>query len=406
VQAQAAYNALDAATKPDSHLIPVDAIRTDAARLLHVDQGTVDAALAEVGTEDVNPAQFAFLADQMRAAQGAPTNAGPTLDQAAIDGPVLASGKANDPEAVKRLQTQLQTLGLYAGEVDGKFGPQTEAAVKAFQTSVAHVDANDAPDGKVGPITQTALQTAVAGHEAAQEHQAEARQRLQDLRLQAATSDPAMPFEQAAIASAKRSVADQAAFRRATAFGDPFTPQGLAPISDQAPTPVENQGPVPVAETGDAPAAPTEVVPTVTPDGPVVADVTVAEALDPSTKPAGFDPQQLEAELGGQIHEMEGRILALFPSAADLPQMYEHLKGMTPGKPATEALARAMAVRVGEAMASPEVDAWRNDPGNPDHHARLEALRTQAEEVSAALRLDPRLVDVVNDHVAALNLSL
>ncbi len=43
------------------------------------------------------------------------------------------AGKPNSPTLVKGLQGQLKALGLYDGPIDGKFGPQTERAVKAFQ---------------------------------------------------------------------------------------------------------------------------------------------------------------------------------------------------------------------------------------------------------------------------------
>ncbi len=52
-------------------------------------------------------------------------------------------------DAVKRLQ---QALGFTAGNVDGKFGPGTETAVKKFQT-----DNKLLADGIVGPATWSAL---------------------------------------------------------------------------------------------------------------------------------------------------------------------------------------------------------------------------------------------------------
>jgi N-acetylmuramoyl-L-alanine amidase len=54
--------------------------------------------------------------------------------------------------AVARLQTRLQSLGFYQGALDGIFGAQTEAAVKAFQQN-----AQITMDGIVGPSTWTAL---------------------------------------------------------------------------------------------------------------------------------------------------------------------------------------------------------------------------------------------------------
>ena len=67
--------------------------------------------------------------------------------------PLLQRGDGIDfPELqsqVKELQT---TLGLSSSEIDGKFGPATEAAVKRFQTDKGLV-----VDGLVGPQTWSAL---------------------------------------------------------------------------------------------------------------------------------------------------------------------------------------------------------------------------------------------------------
>lgn len=67
---------------------------------------------------------------------------------------VLRRGRRNNPEAVRALQNVLKTAGLYTGEVDGKFGRGTEAAVKAFQER-----AGLTVDGAVGPLTFNALNT-------------------------------------------------------------------------------------------------------------------------------------------------------------------------------------------------------------------------------------------------------
>jgi L,D-transpeptidase ErfK/SrfK len=58
---------------------------------------------------------------------------------------------------VEEVQRMLRRLGYYRGKLDGSFGPFTENAVKAFQTS-----RNLNPDGIVGPNTLTALQQAYA----------------------------------------------------------------------------------------------------------------------------------------------------------------------------------------------------------------------------------------------------
>jgi peptidoglycan hydrolase-like protein with peptidoglycan-binding domain len=63
--------------------------------------------------------------------------------------PVVKSGSNGHP--IKTLQDLLRARG-HGLVVDGAFGPQTEAAVKAFQASQGL-----AADGIVGPITWTAL---------------------------------------------------------------------------------------------------------------------------------------------------------------------------------------------------------------------------------------------------------
>ena len=53
---------------------------------------------------------------------------------------------------VKLIQTRLNELGFNSGPVDGKFGPVTEGAVRAFQAKHARP-----VDGLVGPVTWSAL---------------------------------------------------------------------------------------------------------------------------------------------------------------------------------------------------------------------------------------------------------
>jgi peptidoglycan hydrolase-like protein with peptidoglycan-binding domain len=60
--------------------------------------------------------------------------------------PVLRQGASG--EVVKQLQSALKDLGYDVGAVDGKFGAQTERAVKAFQKAQG-IDV----DGVVGAIT-------------------------------------------------------------------------------------------------------------------------------------------------------------------------------------------------------------------------------------------------------------
>src|SRR2546423_1616505 len=69
--------------------------------------------------------------------------------------PILKQGSSGP--AVKDLQQKLKKLGFDPKGVDGKFGPGTLAAVKAFQKSKKL-----GADGLVGPKTLAALGAAVS----------------------------------------------------------------------------------------------------------------------------------------------------------------------------------------------------------------------------------------------------
>jgi len=73
-----------------------------------------------------------------------------TEEDAPIELPILRKGMTGP--AVTRVQETLSARGFYNGAIDGIFGPGTEAAVKAFQSS-----AQLAADGVVGPATWGAL---------------------------------------------------------------------------------------------------------------------------------------------------------------------------------------------------------------------------------------------------------
>ena len=73
------------------------------------------------------------------------------------EGTKLRVGDENDPELVKQLQQTLVAAGYDPGDVDGTYGPTTEAAVTAFQQ-----DNGLSADGVVGPDTASALNSAVA----------------------------------------------------------------------------------------------------------------------------------------------------------------------------------------------------------------------------------------------------
>jgi peptidoglycan hydrolase-like protein with peptidoglycan-binding domain len=66
---------------------------------------------------------------------------------------IYRQGAANlDPEVVRAIQFALATAAFDPGPIDGDFGPNTTAAVAAFQTVNGLIS-----DGEVGPQTAGAL---------------------------------------------------------------------------------------------------------------------------------------------------------------------------------------------------------------------------------------------------------
>ena len=68
------------------------------------------------------------------------------IDEADQSHPVLNTGSTGLP--VRRLQSRMSAVGFNTGGVDGRFGTQTETAVKKLQQ-----DFNLSVDGVVGPQT-------------------------------------------------------------------------------------------------------------------------------------------------------------------------------------------------------------------------------------------------------------
>jgi len=83
---------------------------------------------------------------------------GPATGFTLPEGTKLQRDAESDPALVRQLQQALTAAGYEPGPADGTYGEQTEAAVVAFQ------QANGlSVDGRVGPETAAALNSALAG---------------------------------------------------------------------------------------------------------------------------------------------------------------------------------------------------------------------------------------------------
>ncbi|MEA5450408.1 peptidoglycan-binding protein [Leptolyngbya sp. CCNP1308] len=103
---------------------------------------------------EANPPTATAPAETTPPATNPPSSTAPTNpndgSSATVALPVLRPGMEGD--VVRQLQQRLRTQGFYTGTVDGVFGSQTEAAVRAAQ------EANNLTvDGIVGPATWRAL---------------------------------------------------------------------------------------------------------------------------------------------------------------------------------------------------------------------------------------------------------
>lgn len=124
--------------------------RQHQLKMLKYYQGQVDGIFGTLTKQAV----IKFQLDHGLAADGiiGPATAA-ALDHAAGKAMLLRFGSRGD--MVSMVQHKLQMLGYYQGQVDGIFGPITEAAVKAFQAEHGLT-----PDGIVGPKTMAALHQA------------------------------------------------------------------------------------------------------------------------------------------------------------------------------------------------------------------------------------------------------
>jgi hypothetical protein len=95
------------------------------------------------GTETVTATVTESVTAPSTAASTATSTAGTAVTAAAV-------------ADLERWQTDLKEVGCYAGAIDGTLGPQTEAAIRAYQTA-----AKLGVDGRLGPQTESALQNDV-----------------------------------------------------------------------------------------------------------------------------------------------------------------------------------------------------------------------------------------------------
>ncbi|NLD52304.1 MAG: SH3 domain-containing protein [Clostridiales bacterium] len=121
--------------------------------------GTAQAVEAMQAKNKLPKNGIADAVTQQRLYEGKPLNtAGRAIqvkNKPVVTGQTLRPGDRG--AAVSVMQQQLKDLGYLAGSVDGVYGTGTEKAVRAFQT--AH---KLKADGKVGPLTQTSIDNALA----------------------------------------------------------------------------------------------------------------------------------------------------------------------------------------------------------------------------------------------------
>ena len=90
-----------------------------------------------------------------KAVNSRPQNLAPTASQVKTGEGLITKGQQGQP--VQDVQQELQRRG-YKVSVDGKFGPETQRAVRQFQSDMRAHNPNFMVDGKVGPQTLGALE--------------------------------------------------------------------------------------------------------------------------------------------------------------------------------------------------------------------------------------------------------
>ena len=76
----------------------------------------------------------------------------PETPRAVMPGTLRLTRPMTKGAPIEAVQRTLTVLGYEPGRPDGLFGPQTQAAVIAFQ-----IDHDLTPDGEIGPETQAVL---------------------------------------------------------------------------------------------------------------------------------------------------------------------------------------------------------------------------------------------------------
>lgn len=106
---------------------------------------------ASIGTEASHGCVRMQNADVQELYEMVPLGTPVSIIGVVYTGPILKMGDSND--AVRDVQTKLQVLGYYRGDVDGVFGSRTLQAVEAFQKAVGLN-----PNGQVSIDTYNKLQ--------------------------------------------------------------------------------------------------------------------------------------------------------------------------------------------------------------------------------------------------------